>query len=107
MALMKGVVLMHRSRYVHMLARIYVLMYSCVHGCSEEGPKTLMKGVVPRVMYLAPLAGVTLSIYDSISARIIAKKQVRPASYMICDDECGHMNEPLLFLVSTTALKEA
>jgi solute carrier family 25 S-adenosylmethionine transporter 26 len=40
----------------------------------EEGPMTLMKGVVPRVMYLAPLAGVTLSIYDSLSARIIAKK---------------------------------
>jgi hypothetical protein len=43
---------------------------------SEEGPMTLMKGVVPRVMYLAPLAGVTLSIYDAISARIIAKKKV-------------------------------
>lgn len=35
-----------------------------------------MKGVVPRVMYLAPLAGCTLSIYDALSARIIAKKQV-------------------------------
>lgn len=44
--------------------------------CSEEGPLTLMKGVVPRVMYLAPLAGVTLSIYDALSARIIAKKEV-------------------------------
>lgn len=41
---------------------------------SEEGAGTLMKGVVPRVMYLAPLAGLTLSIYDKISADILRKK---------------------------------
>lgn len=40
----------------------------------DEGAGTLMKGVVPRVMYLAPLAGLTLSIYDKISADILRKK---------------------------------
>jgi hypothetical protein len=54
---------------------------------------TLMKGVVPRVMYLAPLAGVTLSIYDSISARIIAKKKVRLAYCMVyAVNACAHVN---------------
>ncbi|KAK4530798.1 hypothetical protein CCYA_CCYA05G1655 [Cyanidiococcus yangmingshanensis] len=42
----------------------------------EEGPVTLMKGSVPRVMYLAPLAAITLTIYNAIGRKLLeARKQ--------------------------------
>lgn len=56
------------------------LAQTFVKVLAEEGPATLMKGVIPRVMYLAPLAGCTLSIYDALSSRIIAKKQAELAA---------------------------
>merc|ERR1711924_458791 len=42
----------------------------------EEGAATLMKGVVPRVLYLAPLASMTLSFYEA-SARPSSRRVTR------------------------------
>jgi len=44
----------------------------------EEGAATLMKGVVPRVMFLAPLAGITFSVYEGVST-VIKKRKAREA----------------------------
>ena len=33
---------------------------------AEEGPSALMKGVVPRCLYLGPLAAITLTIYEKV-----------------------------------------
>lgn len=44
----------------------------------EEGPATLMKGVVPRIMFLAPLAGVTFSVYEGV-AKIIKRRKAEAA----------------------------
>eukprot|EP00871_Galdieria_phlegrea_P002994 jgi/Galph1/3696/GphlegSOOS_G2363.1 len=43
----------------------------------EEGPGALFKGVVPRVMFLAPLAAITLSLYEGISRNLIQRKRQR------------------------------
>lgn len=40
----------------------------------DEGAATLMKGVVPRVMYLAPLAAVTLSLYEAFGKKLVSKR---------------------------------
>lgn len=41
----------------------------------EEGAMTLMKGVVPRICFLAPLAGVTFSVYEGV-VKVIRKRKV-------------------------------
>lgn len=41
---------------------------------AEEGAATLMKGVVPRVMFLAPLAGITFSVYEAVAEKIKKRK---------------------------------
>jgi len=40
----------------------------------EEGAGTLMKGVVPRVIYLAPSAALTLTLYDSIARYLVSER---------------------------------
>jgi solute carrier family 25 S-adenosylmethionine transporter 26 len=40
----------------------------------DEGAGVLMKGVVPRVAFLAPLAAMTLSFYEYFGKRIISSK---------------------------------
>lgn len=42
---------------------------------TEEGAGTLMKGVVPRVIFLAPLAGITFSVYEAVAAKIRKSKE--------------------------------
>jgi solute carrier family 25 S-adenosylmethionine transporter 26 len=46
----------------------------------EEGPATLMKGSVPRVMYLAPLAAITLTIYNAIGRKLLETRKQRLVS---------------------------
>lgn len=50
---------------------------------SEEGAATLMKGVLPRIMFLAPLAGITFSVYEAVAGNIrerkLAEAQARAA----------------------------
>lgn len=41
---------------------------------AEEGAGTLMKGVVPRIVFLAPLAGITFSVYEAVAERIRQRK---------------------------------
>jgi len=40
----------------------------------DEGAATLMKGVVPRVMFLAPLAALTLSLYEGFGKQLVSKR---------------------------------
>lgn len=40
----------------------------------EEGAGTLMKGVLPRIVFLAPLAGITFSVYEAVAANIRKRK---------------------------------
>lgn len=40
----------------------------------EEGAATLMKGVIPRIVFLAPLAGITFSVYEAVAANMRKKK---------------------------------
>lgn len=46
---------------------------------AEEGAGTLMKGVVPRIMFLAPLAGITFSVYEAVAKNIRARKAAEEA----------------------------
>lgn len=41
---------------------------------AEEGAGTLMKGVLPRIMFLAPLAGITFSVYEAVAKNIRERK---------------------------------
>jgi solute carrier family 25 (mitochondrial S-adenosylmethionine transporter), member 26 len=41
---------------------------------AEEGAATLMRGVIPRILFLAPLAGITFSVYEAVAGRIRARK---------------------------------
>lgn len=41
---------------------------------AEEGAATLMKGVVPRCMFLAPLAALTLSFYEGFGKALVSQR---------------------------------
>eukprot|EP00322_Chrysochromulina_rotalis_P002901 CAMPEP_0115857828 /NCGR_PEP_ID=MMETSP0287-20121206/15779_1 /TAXON_ID=412157 /ORGANISM="Chrysochromulina rotalis, Strain UIO044" /LENGTH=296 /DNA_ID=CAMNT_0003312065 /DNA_START=19 /DNA_END=909 /DNA_ORIENTATION=- len=45
----------------------------------DEGAATLMRGVVPRVAFLAPLAAMTLSLYEAYGRQIVSKRLGVPA----------------------------
>jgi len=56
-----------------------VLPYSGIGHCmakvaSEEGPGALMKGLLPRCMYLGPLASITMSIYEEVGKTMLLRK---------------------------------
>ena len=40
----------------------------------EEGIKALFKGTIPRVMYLAPLAGISFAVYEAVAKQIMKRK---------------------------------
>jgi len=40
----------------------------------DEGAATLMKGVLPRVAFLAPLAALTLGLYDAFAKQLVAQR---------------------------------
>lgn len=46
----------------------------------EEGAGTLMKGVVPRVMFLAPLAALTLSLYEGFAKQLVSQRTGVPVA---------------------------
>jgi solute carrier family 25 S-adenosylmethionine transporter 26 len=47
---------------------------------TEEGAATLMKGVLPRVVFLAPLAAMTLSLYEAFGKELVSKRLQVPVS---------------------------
>ena len=49
----------------------------------DEGAATLMKGVVPRVMFLAPLAALTLSLYEAFGKQLVAARLQVPVEQLI------------------------
>lgn len=56
-----------------------VLPYSGIANCmakvaSEEGPGALLKGLMPRVLYLGPLASITMSIYEKVGKMMLTRK---------------------------------
>jgi solute carrier family 25 (mitochondrial S-adenosylmethionine transporter), member 26 len=65
-----------------MTQRLGVTKYSGIVGTlktivREEGAGTLMRGVVPRVMFLAPLAGITFSLYEVVAGKIRERKAAK------------------------------
>eukprot|EP00180_Rhodochaete_pulchella_P001655 Plantae.Rhodophyta-Rhodochaete_pulchella.ctg24974.p1 GENE.Plantae.Rhodophyta-Rhodochaete_pulchella.ctg24974~~Plantae.Rhodophyta-Rhodochaete_pulchella.ctg24974.p1 ORF type:complete len:357 (+),score=39.89 Plantae.Rhodophyta-Rhodochaete_pulchella.ctg24974:58-1071(+) len=44
---------------------------------AEEGPRTLIKGVVPRILFLAPLAGITFSVYEAMVKVMLRRRASR------------------------------
>jgi len=48
----------------------------------EEGVRALFKGTVPRVMYLAPLAGITLSVYEAVSQYMLRSRNAKSAAIL-------------------------
>eukprot|EP00741_Cyanophora_paradoxa_P023706 tig00021612_g22900.t1 len=43
---------------------------------NEEGPQALMKGVVPRLVYLSPMSAITFSVYEAIKGAMRHQKAV-------------------------------
>lgn len=48
----------------------------------DEGAAVLMKGVVPRVCFLAPLAAMTLSLYERFGKEIVSRKTGVPLALL-------------------------
>jgi len=48
----------------------------------EEGAATLMKGVVPRCAFLAPLAALTLSLYDGFAKELVSRRTGVPVAML-------------------------
>eukprot|EP00178_Gracilaria_changii_P016622 TRINITY_DN47881_c0_g1_i1.p1 TRINITY_DN47881_c0_g1~~TRINITY_DN47881_c0_g1_i1.p1 ORF type:complete len:358 (+),score=59.62 TRINITY_DN47881_c0_g1_i1:1508-2581(+) len=75
-----------------MTQRAGTAVYSGVIGTlkkivREEGAATLMKGVIPRVVFLAPLAGITFSVYEAVAANIKKRKtEVEPVAFNSLQD---------------------
>ena len=42
---------------------------------AEEGPGVLFTGIVPRLLYLSPLAAIILATYEAVSRRLLQGKQ--------------------------------
>ena len=58
------------------------LPYASIGHCmakvaAEEGPGALMKGLVPRMLYLGPLASITMSVYEQVGKAILVRKGPR------------------------------
>jgi len=49
----------------------------------DEGVSTLMKGVVPRVMFLAPLAALTLSLYEGFAKQLVSRRTGVPIASLL------------------------
>ena len=47
---------------------------------NEEGAAVLMKGVVPRVAFLAPLAAMTLSLYEAFGKELVSRRTGVPVA---------------------------
>ena len=47
---------------------------------TEEGAATLMKGVLPRVAFLAPLAAMTLSLYEAFGKELVSRRLKVPVA---------------------------
>eukprot|EP00172_Hildenbrandia_rubra_P003035 Plantae.Rhodophyta-Hildenbrandia_rubra.ctg44164.p1 GENE.Plantae.Rhodophyta-Hildenbrandia_rubra.ctg44164~~Plantae.Rhodophyta-Hildenbrandia_rubra.ctg44164.p1 ORF type:complete len:366 (-),score=61.41 Plantae.Rhodophyta-Hildenbrandia_rubra.ctg44164:227-1324(-) len=63
------------------VAKQYVgIVNTFVSIVKNEGPKTLMKGVVPRIVYLAPLAGITISVYEAVVRTFIKRGNSLPVA---------------------------
>lgn len=55
------------------------LPYKSIAHCmavvaSEEGPSALMKGLMPRVLYLGPLASITMAVYEKVGKALLLRK---------------------------------
>lgn len=46
---------------------------------ADEGVPALFRGVLPRILYLAPLASIVYSVYEMIARWILAMKARREA----------------------------
>jgi len=56
-----------------------ILPYSSIGQClakvaADEGPSALMKGLMPRVLYLGPLAAVTMAVYEQVGKVVLQRK---------------------------------
>jgi len=56
-----------------------ILPYSSIGQClakvaADEGPSALMKGLMPRVLYLGPLAAVTMAVYEQVGKVVVQRK---------------------------------
>ena len=49
----------------------------------DEGAATLMKGVVPRCLFLAPLAALTLSLYEGFAKELVSKRTGVPVALLV------------------------
>jgi len=55
------------------------LPYSSIGQClakvaADEGPSALMKGMLPRVFYLGPLAAITMAMYEKVGKMVLVRK---------------------------------
>ena len=49
---------------------------------NEEGAAVLMKGVIPRVAFLAPLAAMTLSLYEAFGKELVSRRTGVPVALL-------------------------
>ena len=49
----------------------------------DEGAATLMKGVVPRVAFLAPLAALTLGLYEGFAKQLVSSRTGVPVALLV------------------------
>ncbi|KAJ8900713.1 hypothetical protein NDN08_000014 [Rhodosorus marinus] len=61
---------------------------------AEEGAGALFKGLVPRILFLAPLAGITLSVYEAIT-RVMLKKNGAQVAYGVSVPRTGRASSLL------------
>lgn len=59
------------ARYVGIMPTLKMIV-------REEGAMTLMKGLLPRICFLAPLAGVTFSVYEAAS-KLVKQRKIEAA----------------------------
>lgn len=56
------------------------ILDTCARVVREEGAHTLMRGAVPRVMFLAPLAAITLTMYNAIGSVMLERRRQAAAA---------------------------
>jgi len=83
-----------------MTQRAGAVQYSGIAGTlkkivAEEGTMTLFKGVIPRVMFLAPLAGITFSVYEAM-VKVMLSRRKSPRKVALARDALINSRRPLV-----------
>eukprot|EP00941_MAST-03F_sp_MAST-3F-sp1_P001332 g1332.t1 len=50
-------------------------VHCCMSMLKKEGPQSLLRGLIPRVIHIAPMASITFAVYEQIKSRFFSETE--------------------------------